>query len=101
MGRVRRGRKDNNHNELKAVLLQMGCSVADLYNAGVPGFPDVVVGASGWSVLCEIKNPETSYGRSGLNQNQSAFERNWRGGKVYVVSTVDEVIEMVNELRRK
>lgn len=100
MGRVRRGKKDANHDALKLVFQQMGCSVADLYNAGLPGFPDVVVGITGRDYLVEIKNPETRYGRAGLNSNQTAFARDWRGGQLYVVSTPDEVAALVNNLRR-
>lgn len=100
MGRVRRGRKDNNHNQIKAVFEQMGCSVADLYNAGVPGFPDIVLGVSGKNVLVEIKNPDTSYGRAGLNSNQTAFNSEWRGGKVRTVTTPGEAVELANEIRR-
>ena len=100
MGRVRRGKKDSNHDALKLVFQQMGCSVADLYNAGLTGFPDVVVGVAGRDYLVEIKNPETSYGRAGLNDNQTKFARDWRGGQLYVVRTPDEVAALVNKLRR-
>jgi len=100
MGRVRRGRKDGNHNTIKAAFESMGCSTADLYNAGLPGFPDFVLGVSGANVLVEVKNPETSYGRAGLNENQTAFEREWRGGKVYVVRTLDDAVGLVNRMRR-
>lgn len=100
MGRVRRGKKDGNHDALKAVFLQLGCSVADLYNAGLPGFPDIVVGVAGKNALVEIKNPETAYGRAGLNNNQTAFERDWRGAKPFVVSDELEVVALVNSLRR-
>lgn len=98
---MRRGKKDANHDALKAVFEGMGCSVADLYNAGLPGFPDIVVGVVGINALVEIKNPETRYGRAGLNNNQTAFERDWRGGPMYVVSTPDEAVALVNNLRRR
>lgn len=101
MVRVRRGKKDANHDAMKLVFEQLGCSVADLYNAGLPGFPDVVVGVAGKNVLVEIKNPETRYGRSGLNSNQTAFSRDWRGGQVYVVSAAEEVAALVNNMRRQ
>lgn len=100
MGRVRVGKKDGNHNHLKGVFESAGCSVADLYNAGLPGFPDVVIGVAGKTALVEFKNPETRYGRAGLNSNQTAFERDWRGGAIYVVSTTDEAVALVNNLRR-
>lgn len=101
MARVRRGKKDANHNELKALFLQLGCSVLDLYDTGIPGCPDVVVGVMGRNELVEIKNPGTSYGKAGLNANQSAFEREWRGGGMHIVKTPDDVVSLVQKLRRK
>lgn len=100
MARVRRGKKDGNHNELKAAFQQLGCSVLDLYDVGIGGAPDIIVGCAGSTVCVEIKNPETRYGRAGLNTNQTAFSRDWRGGPLYVVSSLDEVAALVNNLRR-
>lgn len=96
----RRGKKDGNHDALKAVFVRMGCSVADLFNAGLPGFPDIVVGCGGRDYLVEIKNPETRYGRAGLNSNQTSFSAEWRGGMIYVVSSDLEVVALVNNWRR-
>ncbi len=93
-------RRDGNHSALVAVFQQLGCSVADLSHAGLPGWPDVVVGCAGVDRLVEIKNPATRYGRAGLNDNQQAFSRDWRGGKLWVVSTPDEVAAVVGNWRR-
>lgn len=101
MGRVRRGKKDGNHDALKDVFLRLGCSVVDAYDTGVPGQPDCIIGVCGKTALVEIKNPETRYGKAGLNTNQTAFERDWRGGPIYVVSSELEVVALVNNLRRQ
>lgn len=93
-------KKDANHNELVATFERLGCTVAQLHACGLPGFPDVAVGAMGRTWLVELKNPQSAYGRAGLNENQSAFARDWRGGKVYTVSSVDEVIALVQYWRR-
>lgn len=93
-------RKDGNHKELLLAFQQMGCSTADLSNAGIAGWPDTVVGCVGLNHLVEFKNPATRYGRDGLNQNQEAFSRDWRGGKLYVVSTVEEIAALVGNWRR-
>lgn len=100
MGRVRRGKKDANHNALVKVFRQLGCSVLDLYDVGIGGAPDIIVGCAGVTACVEIKNPETRYGRAGLNNNQTAFAREWCGGPLYVVSTPDEAAALVNNLRR-
>lgn len=101
---MRRGRKDGNHDELIKVFEKLGCSVAELHACGLPGFPDIVVGSSSRhgraNFLVECKNPETAYGRAGLNANQSAFNRDWRGERMYTVSSPDEVIALVTNWRR-
>lgn len=92
-------RRDANHAPLVEAFKALGCSVADLSHAGLPGWPDIVVGVASRDHLVELKNPETRYGRAGLNENQQAFARDWRGGKLFVVSTVDEVAALVRNLR--
>lgn len=101
MARVRRGKKDANHNDLKGLFLQLGCTVLDLYDTGIPGCPDIVIGLLGRNELVEIKNPETGYGKAGLNSNQTAFARDWRGGQLHVVSTADDVVALVQKIRRQ
>lgn len=93
-------RRDGNHAQLTKAFLQLGCTVADLSHAGLPGWPDVVVGCAGVDRLVEFKNPATRYGRAGLNGNQQAFSRDWHGGQLYVVSTIDEVVVLVSNWRR-
>lgn len=93
-------KRDANHGELAELFEQLGCSVQDLSHAGVSGWPDVVVGCMGRNHLVEIKNPETAYGRAGLNRNQRDFAQRWRGGMLYAVSTRDEVIALVQNWRR-
>jgi hypothetical protein len=96
-----RGSRDANHLLIVAAFESIGCSTADLALAGVNGFPDLVVGCAGRTHLVEVKNPETSYGRAGLNRDQSAFARDWRGGKVYVVETVEDVYALVQQWRKE
>lgn len=100
MGRLRRGKKDANHNEVVDAFLQSGASVAQLHACEVPGFPDIVIGVSGRSYLVEIKNPETRYGKAGLNRNQTGFAADWRGGPVFIVTSALEAIALVNKDRK-
>lgn len=97
---TRHSRKDANHNELVSLFERLGCTVAQMHACGVPGFPDVAIGAMGRTFLVELKNPDSRYGRAGLNDNQSAFARDWRGGKVYMARTQDDVIALVQHWRR-
>lgn len=95
----RRKRRDGNHGTLTDAFLQAGCSVADLSGAGIPGWPDIVVGCVGRNHLVELKNPDTAYGRAGLNPNQQAFARTWRGGPIHQAATLDDVIGLVAQWR--
>jgi hypothetical protein len=96
----RTSKRDVNHGGLTKAFERLGCTVQDLSHAGVSGWPDVVVGCIGQNHLVEFKNPETAYGRAGLNRNQRAFARDWRGGLVYAVSAPEEVEALVRNWRR-
>lgn len=95
-----KARKDGNHDAIVARFEALGCTVAQLHAAGVPGWPDLVVGVIGQNRLVEIKNPDTRYGRAGLNTNQKAFNRDWRGEPMFTVSSEDEVTVLVMNWRR-
>ena len=97
---MRRGRRDGNHKALSELFVRLGFSWADLVDTGVPGLPDGVAGLFQKNHLVEFKDPETSYGRAGLNPNQMAFARDWKGEPVSVVSTQDDVIALVAKWRK-
>lgn len=98
---MRRGRRDANHGELSELFKALGCSWVDLTDTGIPGWPDGACGLFNVTHLVEIKSKDSAYGRSGLNPNQAAFYRDWKGEKPYVVSTPDEVVALVNSWRQK
>lgn len=93
-------KRDANHAVIARHFEALGCSVVELPHAGVAGFPDLVVGCIGRNRLVEVKNPETRYGRAGLNTNQQAFNRDWRGEPMFTVCTEDEVTVLVQNWRR-
>lgn len=97
---TRHSKKDANHDDLVSVFERLGCTVAQMHACGVPGYPDITVGCMGRTWLVELKSPDSAYGRSGLNDNQSAFAKNWRGGRVYLASSHDDVIALVQHWRR-
>lgn len=92
-------RKDANHGVIAKRFEKLGCSVLDTSAAAIPGFPDLVIGMMGVNHLVEIKNPEYKYGRNGLNANQSAFNRDWRGCPMWTVSSEDEATALVMNWR--
>lgn len=98
---VRHNSKDANHDAIKARFMELGCTIADMAACGVPGFPDALIGLIGQNMLVEFKNPDTSYGRAGFNANQSAFSRDWRGGRIWIVRSPDEATTLVQQWRRE
>lgn len=94
----RGGHKDKNHDQMVSVFEQMGCSVLETHTMG-GGFPDLVLGLIGQTILVEVKNPETGYGRKGLSESQRKMSDAWRGSKVNVVSTEDEAIDLIQRVR--
>ena len=97
---TRRGKKDHNHDEIVGRFLALGCTVVEVHDTGIAGLPDLVVGCIGRNFLVEVKNPETRYGRAGLNGNQTAFARDWRGAAVIHVYSVDEATAVVQNWRQ-
>lgn len=91
-------KKDANHGEIVAALKAHGVSVIDTSGLG-GGFPDLICGFSGLTLLVEIKNPKTSYGRRGLNSNQAKWKQEWTGGPYSVVSSVESAIRAVDALK--
>ena len=91
----RGGRKDENHDELVAALEKMGVGVIDTSDKG-GGFPDLICAVRHETLLVEVKNLKTGYGRRGLNKNQKKFAQNWRGGPVYVIKDIDDCVLLAN-----
>lgn len=79
----------------------LGCTIVDLsaaagdsvYNIGMP---DLLVGIAGVNVFVEIKTEDGE-----LSAEQVEFAKRWRGGPVYSVRNVDQVIDLVQRIRSK
>jgi len=91
-------KKDANHAEIVEALKAHGACVIDMSHVG-QGFPDLIVGFGGQTLLMEIKNPKTAYGKRGLNKNQARWRDEWIGGPFAVVSSIDGALAAVNALR--
>jgi len=87
--------RDANHNEVVAAFEEVFCSVFDAAPMGF-GFPDLVVGCAGITLLVEVK---TEHGR--LEKSQERFIRDWRGGKVHIVRSRDQAIDLAQATRSK
>ena len=91
-------RKDANHSIVVQALEAAGVSVIDTSSMG-GGFPDLIAGFGGVTVLIEIKNPKTGYGRKGLNKNQLKWKEQWTGGAYAVIDSVEGALRLVNTMR--
>lgn len=81
-------KKDANHNEIFEELRKY-CPIYDISNAGC-GVPDGLAWIGGAWHLFDVKNPNTGYGRRGLNPVQKKWIKQWRGGPVYLIYTKEE-----------
>jgi hypothetical protein len=93
---VRRAAKvDANHAEIRDGLRQIpGCKVKDTSNIG-GGFPDLVVGLRGKTVLIEIKDGAKVPSARKLTYAQREFCDNWTGGTIFVVESLEQATAVV------
>ncbi len=91
-------KKDANHNEVVNALKEAGASVIDMSHVG-RGFPDLIVGFNSETLLVEIKNPKTSYGKKGLNKNQLKWREQWIGGTYCIVDSPEAALRMIGVVK--
>jgi hypothetical protein len=88
-------RVDSNHKELTKALRDMGCSVFDTSRVA-GGFPDVVCGKNGVTVLVEFKSSV----KAKFTAAQDLFILNWRGSPVVRINNIDDAINLVKSLEK-
>ena len=94
---MRRARIDANQPEIVKALRWAGATVAMTHMVG-SGFPDIVVGLNGKTVLMEIKDGSLPPSRRRLTPDETAFHDNWLGS-VYVVESVDDAFRVLDTMR--
>ena len=87
-------KKDANHHAIVGALESAGIAVIDMSGHGY-GFPDLIVCRRGLTLLVEIKNPLTPYGKRGLNKKQSEWADKWPA-TVYILKTLEDVGRFAN-----
>ncbi len=85
---------DANHHSIVATYEQLGCGVIDTHGLGF-GFPDILVHFLGYCAPVEIKTEDGE-----LNSAQERFVRDWKGPKIFIVRTADDVIRHVTLIRK-
>lgn len=88
------GSRDANHEEVAGWYRDCFCNVVDVSN--VPGFVDLVVAASGLMEPVEVKTEEGD-----LSEANKTFAKTWRGPKIVIARTQDDVIKHVERMRAK
>jgi hypothetical protein len=95
-------KKDANHKEIFSVLKKL-IPIHDLSVAGF-GVPDGIGWVDGGWHLFDVKNPNTGYGRRGLNKRQKEWADDWRGGPVYLLYNQEDAVNFAQgnfgELKR-
>jgi hypothetical protein len=91
----RAAKTDANHAEIRDGLRQIpGVTVKDTSNIG-GGFPDLVVGLRGKTVLMELKDGAKVPSARKLTSAQRAFVDNWTGGTIFVVESLEQATAVV------
>jgi Holliday junction resolvase len=83
---------DANHVEIVQGLRQVGATVVDLAKVG-KGCPDLLVGWRGRTYLFEIKTT-----KGYIRATQEQFFRSWVGGRIAVIRSFDEALDVLTEV---
>lgn len=59
---------------------------------------DAIVGFKGVTLLMEIKNPGSRYGKRGANENQREFMATWLGGPVSMVDGPEAALRAIGAI---
>lgn len=90
----RGGNPDANQGRIVAALRKIGCTVAITSHVG-NGFPDLLVGYQGRTVLLEVKDGDKYPSERKLTEAEAHFLATWTGGPAVVVENEQEALAAV------
>ena len=90
----KRAKLDVNHLEIVATLRKCGASVVSMATLG-GGVPDLLVGYNGRVCLMEVKDGTKPPSQRQLTEDQMRFHREWRGGSIAIVDSVDAALRIL------
>jgi Holliday junction resolvase len=93
----RASRVDANQDQIVNVLRAYGATVQSLATVG-NGCPDLLVGYQGKTLLMEIKDGNKMPSKKKLNDLQTNWHANWRGGALALVDNPESAIRMIRTL---
>ncbi len=89
---MRRARVDANQAEIVEYIRARGATVVLMHTVG-EGMPDLLVGWGRWTMLVEVKTKTGT-----LTPRQKEWHAAWKGGKVYIIRSIDEAETMLRTL---
>ena len=92
----RAARIDSNQNEIVDALRRCGASV--LITSQLKNCFDILVGYKGVNYIIEIKDGSKPPSQRKLTTGEKRFRDEWKGGKYYVVESVEEAINLITKL---
>ena len=89
----KRGRTDENQQEIVKQLRQLGCSVAITSMIG-KGFPDFIVGYKGRNLMIELKDGKRIPSEKKLTMDEAKFFSAWKG-QVDKCESLEEICKVI------
>lgn len=94
---MRKAKVDANQPLIVGFLRKAGCSVA-ITSAAHDGFPDIVVGYKGVTVLAEIKDGSLVPSKRRLTPKQVEFHNEFTGA-IVILESIEHAAALLNKLR--
>lgn len=88
-------RTDANHVLITKIFRDLGCSVFSAHTIGM-GFPDLVVGKDGKTILVEIKKDA----KAPFTEAQEMFMKGWKGSAICRIHDVEGAITLIRTLSK-
>ena len=93
----RAARVDENQGLIVKALRACGATVRIISQGD--GIPDLLVGYRGHTILMEVKDGNKPPSARQLTTAEQIFFDQWTGGKLFVVNSVEEALEVLKDCR--
>ena len=93
----RAARVDENQGLIVKALRACGATVRIITQGD--GIPDLLVGYRGHTILMEVKDGNKPPSARQLTPAEQIFFDQWTGGKLFIVNSVEEALEVLKDCR--
>lgn len=93
----RAARVDENQGLIVKALRAYGATVRIITQGD--GIPDLLVGYRGHTILMEVKDGNKPPSARQLTTAEQIFFDQWTGGKLFIVNSVEEALEVLKDCR--